>query len=169
MRALQNEGTITLSLFRHTNKHSAINFVKSSQTVLEEMTQYFPWTAMVQWRNRQDLSSTGNNFEKCLNTFFQVLKSAIYHFLVLLSPIQMDIAQQYSAPQCKKLQYIGLSDFTGGLTEERADQEEQIAAVTLSSAEMLSNPLQSYGPTYYQQNPGGNVSNNIFEAPFTTN
>lgn len=39
MGALQNEGTVSLSLFRYTNKASAINFVKSSQTVLVEMTQ----------------------------------------------------------------------------------------------------------------------------------
>lgn len=39
MRTLWNEGTINFSLFRHINKLSGINFVKSNQTVLVEMTQ----------------------------------------------------------------------------------------------------------------------------------
>ena len=38
MRALWNEGTVSFSLFRHINKHSGINFVKTKQTVLVGMT-----------------------------------------------------------------------------------------------------------------------------------
>lgn len=73
----------------------------------------------------------------------------------------MGKAQTYIQPHGGK-RYILYSSVTSGigLTEERIDQEEQIAALT-SSSKMFLNPLKA--PIYYQQNPGRNVSNIIFK------